>query len=85
MAYVVSNSHLLVDVELVKSIFRKLKSITKKNNLERALIMAENIPIDKDLEKELGFLKVLVENEASGKIIPPINLSKMYEEVVVEA
>ncbi len=84
MVYIADGkSHILVDTELVKSIMRRLKAITKKNNLERALLLIENIPIDKDMEKELGFLKVLVENEASGKIIPPINLGKIYEELTI--
>jgi len=72
-----------VSLEAVKESMKNIYRITKKKDLNLALMNARDFYRgDEDLQKEVGFISKLIQLEASGYLEPPINISKMYQEVI---
>jgi len=72
-----------VSLEAVKESMKNIYRITKKKDLNLALMNARDFYRgDEDLQREVGFISKLIQLEASGYLEPPINISKMYQEVI---
>ena len=72
-----------LSLEAIKESMKNIYKITKKKDINLALINARDFyRRDEDLQKEVGFISKLIQLEASGYLEPPINVSKLYQEVV---
>jgi len=74
-----------MDFDVVLAMMRKLYQITKEEELVNAIQSVKDLYYsDCNLLSDAVFLEKLIIFEASGQVIPPINLGEAYTRVVEE-
>ena len=74
-----------MDFEVVIGMMRKIYQATKEEELVNALQSVKDLYYDDcNLLSDALFLEKLIIFEASGQVIPPINLGEAYTHVVEE-
>jgi len=72
-----------MEFDVVIGMMRKLYQATKEEDLVNAIQSAKDLYYDNsDLLSDALFLEKLIIFEASGQVIPPINLGEAYTHVV---
>jgi hypothetical protein len=74
-----------MDFEVVLAMMRRIYQATKEEELVNAIQSVKDLYYgDHDLLSDALFLEKLIIFEASGQVIPPINLGDAYMRVVEE-
>ena len=74
-----------MDFDLVVTMMRRIYQTTKEEELVNAIQSAKDLYYDNQgLLSDALFLEKLIIFEASGQVIPPINLGEAYTHVVEE-
>lgn len=77
------NRWIKLRVEAIKESMKNLYRVTRKKDLNLALMNVRDFyKDDKRLQEEAYFISKLIQLEASGYVEPPLNLGRMYREVV---
>lgn len=72
-----------LNVNAIQESMKKIFQATKKKDLNLALMNVRDFYKDnKVLQEEAGFISKLLQLEASGYVEPPLNLGRMYQEIV---
>lgn len=72
-----------LNLDAIKQSLRNIYETTKKKDLNLALMNVRDFYRDDErLQEEAGFISKLIQLEASGYIEPPINIGRVYREIV---
>jgi len=75
-----------MDFELVLAMMNKLYQATKEEDLVNAIQSVKDLYYnDSNLLSDAVFLEKLIIFEASGQVIPPIDLGEAYRNVIEES
>jgi len=77
-------SHIKVELSLIKNIMVEIYNYTYIDDLDIALSTIQSLYLPTSLHKNIVFLKKMIEYEASGMVIPPVNFHTFYKQVVKE-
>lgn len=77
------NRWIKLNVNAIKESMKNIYKVTKKKDLNLALMNVRDFYRDDErLQEEAGFISKLIQLEASGYIEPPLNIGRVYQEVV---
>ena len=77
------DSWVKLNVDAIKESMKKIYQATYEKDINMALVAARDYYRgNQELQNEVGFISKLIQYEASGFIEPPINVGKLYREVV---
>lgn len=79
----IKNQWIKLHIEGITSAMKRIYAASGKKDLGLALMKVKDFfKNDAKLMEDAGFLAKLIQLEASGYIEPPINLGRLYSEVV---